>query len=114
MALQTPSLTATMRPSTAAMGGHMPSGHRYTGWWGASGGPMQKGVTQYTLSHFRQNPLQGAFKHSLFQGFSRIVQQTPYFLLPFVVAYGTISWAVKKNEWYNSKEGHLATAEHDE
>lgn len=37
------------------------------------------------LSHFRQNPLQGAFKHSLFQGFSRIVSQVPYFLLPFVV-----------------------------
>lgn len=37
------------------------------------------------LSHFRQNPLQGAFKHSLFQGFSRVVSQVPYFLIPFVV-----------------------------
>ncbi len=28
--------------------------------------------------------------------------------------YGIIAWGKKKNAWYNSKEGHQATAEHEE
>lgn len=111
------------------------------------------------LSHFRQNPLQGALKHSLFQGFSRIVSQVPYFLLPFVagelgvrhtcfmkqdltfafrecrIRYNCMGCqeervvqvsltmpkrctAIKMTNfvsiYLSSKEGHLATAEHDD
>jgi ubiquinol-cytochrome c reductase subunit 8 len=49
------------------------------------------------LSSFRQNPMQGAFKHSVFQGFSRIVAQVPYFLVPMAVGAlcflrGSLRW----------------------
>ncbi|KAL7008472.1 ubiquinol--cytochrome-c reductase subunit 8 [Cystobasidiomycetes sp. EMM_F5] len=99
-----------MRSSAPVLSG-MPTGKKYMGWWGAFGGPPQVGITQYSLSHYRQNAFQGFLKHSVMQGYSRIIAQVPYFLVPIALSYGVISWAVKKNEWHNSKEGHLAAAE---
>ena len=37
------------------------------------------------ISNYRQNSLQGVFKHSLFQGFQRTIAQVPYFLVPAVI-----------------------------
>jgi len=90
------------------------------------------------ISPFQQNPMAGALKGYLFFGYKRIMAQVPYFAVPFGIGYAIVSrctqegtsrrgeqlltacltrqysWGVKKNEWYNSKEGHRLTAEHDE
>ncbi|PWN98414.1 putative ubiquinol-cytochrome c reductase complex 11 kDa protein [Tilletiopsis washingtonensis] len=102
-----------MRPTAPAHSG-MPTGTKYMGWWGAMGGPKQKGIVQYSISPFQQNPMAGALKGYLFFGYKRIMAQVPYFAVPFGIGYAIYSWGVKKNEWYNSKEGHRLTAEHDE
>ncbi|PWN49385.1 putative ubiquinol-cytochrome c reductase complex 11 kda protein [Violaceomyces palustris] len=101
-----------MRPSQVAHSG-MPTGPKYMGWWGAMGGPAQKGIAQYTVSPFQQNAMKGALHGYIFYGYKRIMQQAPYFALPFAVGYGLIAWAKKKNAYYNSKAGHAELA-HDE
>lgn len=40
-----------MRPSTVVHSG-MPTGHKWIGWWGAFGGPAQKGVKAYGTFYF--------------------------------------------------------------
>jgi ubiquinol-cytochrome c reductase subunit 8 len=59
------------------------------GWWGDMGGPTQKGIVEYSLSPWQQNAMRGAFRGYAFYGFKRIMQQVPYFALPF--AFGTYS-----------------------
>lgn len=49
------------------------------------GGPAQKGITQYSISSFQQNAMKGALHSYVFYGFKRIMQQAPYFVLPFGV-----------------------------
>ncbi|EPQ31442.1 uncharacterized protein PFL1_00777 [Pseudozyma flocculosa PF-1] len=86
----------------------MPSGPTYMGWWGGFAGPQQKGITQYSLSPFQQNPVKNAVRDYIFFGYKRLMQQAPYFAIPFAVGYGIIAWGKKKNAYYNSKAGHLA------
>lgn len=47
------------------------------------GGPTQKGIIQYSVSPFQQNAMKGALHSYLFYGFKRIMQQAPYFAVPF-------------------------------
>ena len=77
------------------------------------GGPTQRGIIQYAVSPFQQNAMKGAFHSYAFYGFKRIMQQAPYFAVPFAVGYGLIAWAKSKNAYYNSKAGHLEHG-HDE
>ena len=37
------------------------------------------------ISEYRQNPFQGAIKHTIMQGTSRLLAQAPYVLPPFVI-----------------------------
>lgn len=46
------------------------------------------------LSEYRQNPMQGAFKHSLFQGTTRVLKQVPYVVPPFVIGVSLFLLAV--------------------
>ncbi|CEH14548.1 Ubiquinol cytochrome c reductase, subunit QCR8 [Ceraceosorus bombacis] len=102
-----------MRPSAPVESG-MPTGKKYMGWWGDFGGPKQKGLIQYSISPFQQNPMKGALHGYLFFGFKRIMARMTYFGIPFAAGYGIYSWSVAKNEFYNSKEGHRLLAEHEE
>ena len=70
------------------------------------GGPKQKGVIQYceclrghavhaaylllaALSPYQQNTMHGALRGYVFYGYKRIMQQAPYFALPFGIGeYG--------------------------
>ncbi len=63
------------------------------GWWGDFGGPTQKGIIQYAVSPFQQNAMKAALHACCFYGFKRIMQQAPYFALPF--AAGTFSRLVR-------------------
>ncbi|EIW66266.1 hypothetical protein M231_01703 [Tremella mesenterica] len=94
-----------MRPSSVVQSG-MPGGKAYMGWWGDMGGPKQKGVIQYSLSPFRQRATAGMLTGYLFNGFSRIMAQVPYFVPPFAIGYGVYIWGKTRYEWNNSKEGH--------
>lgn len=53
------------------------------GWWGDMGGPTQRGIIQYSVSPFQQNAMKGALHQYVFYGFKRIMQQAPYFVVPF-------------------------------
>jgi len=84
----------------------MPGGKHYIGWWGDMGGPTQKGITEYSLSPFKQSPMRGAFSGYLFNGYRRIAQHAPYVVLPVTIGYVTYTWATDHYHWLNSKEGH--------
>ncbi|GAK68391.1 ubiquinol-cytochrome c reductase subunit 8 [Moesziomyces antarcticus] len=101
-----------MRASQVSFSG-MPTGKKYMGWWGDMGGPAQRGIVQYSVSPFQQNAMRGALHSYIFYGFKRIMQQAPYFAVPFAAGYGLIAWAKSKNAYYNSKAGHAELA-HDE
>ncbi|EJT48018.1 hypothetical protein A1Q1_02934 [Trichosporon asahii var. asahii CBS 2479] len=76
------------------------------GWWGAMGGPKQKGIYTYSISNNQQAAMRGAIPGYIFWGFRRIAAQVPYFALPFAAGYATYVWGKNKYAWYNSKEGH--------
>ncbi|KAI9617841.1 hypothetical protein PSHT_11023 [Puccinia striiformis] len=76
------------------------------GWWGNMGGPKQKGITEYSLSPYRQSPGKHAFRGWLFQGYRRLACQVPYWIVPFGVGYGVIKWADADNHFRNTKAGH--------
>ncbi|CAD6567990.1 MAG: ubiquinol--cytochrome-c reductase subunit 8 [Tremellales sp. Tagirdzhanova-0007] len=99
-----------MRPTLRAMSG-MPEPKHYIGWWGDMGGPKQKGIVQYSLSPYQQRAMKGVFSGYLFNGFSRLAGQMPYWIVPFAIAYGTYTWGSNKYAYYNSKEGHHAMAQ---
>ncbi|SNX85830.1 probable ubiquinol-cytochrome c reductase complex 11 kda protein [Melanopsichium pennsylvanicum] len=61
----------------------------------------------------KYNAMKGALHSYIFYGFKRIMQQAPYFAVPFAAGYGLIAWAKSKNAYYNSKAGHLEHG-HDE
>ncbi len=76
------------------------------------------------ISPFKQRAFAGAFTGYLFNGYRRIIAQTPYFVIPFATGqrrtlglqraiadattahagYAVYSWAAKKSAYYNSKE----------
>ncbi|KAF8323984.1 hypothetical protein DL93DRAFT_2070164 [Clavulina sp. PMI_390] len=70
-----------MRQSAVARSG-MPTGKLWMGWWGDFGGPTQKGITSYSVSSLQQRAFKGAISGYLFNGFSRLSRQAPYFALP--------------------------------
>ncbi|CAO1626676.1 unnamed protein product [Jaminaea pallidilutea] len=102
-----------MHPTSVAMGG-MPTGKKYMGWWGAMGGPTQKGISQYSISSNQQNPMAGALRNYLFHGYRRIMYNVPYFAIPIGAAYGIIEWGKSRNHYLNSKAGHLEFGESEE
>ncbi|KAG8838097.1 ubiquinol--cytochrome-c reductase subunit 8 [Serendipita sp. 405] len=96
-----------MRP-TLAVSGDMPGPKVYIGWWGAMGSPKQKGITQYTLSPYRQKPLKGMLSGYVIHGVRRLGAQVPYFGPPFAIGYLVYTWAKAKDHYNNSKAGHIA------
>ncbi|KAE8225561.1 hypothetical protein CF319_g1719 [Tilletia indica] len=92
----------------------MPSGRKWIGWWGAMGGPAQKGITQYSISPYQTANMRGAVQTYLFYGYKRIMQQAPYFAVPVAAGYFIYTWGKKGSAYNNSKAGHLANAAHDE
>ncbi|KAI0050263.1 hypothetical protein FA95DRAFT_1555765 [Auriscalpium vulgare] len=98
-----------MRPSIAAMS-EMPGPKVYNVWWGDyhGGTQRQRGIYQYTVSPFAQNPTKHLFRHYLFNAYRRISQQFVYFAVPITIGYSVYAWAKRKDAWQNSKAGHLA------
>lgn len=47
------------------------------------GGPVQRGIVQYSISPFQQSTMRGALHNYAFFGFKRIMAQAPYFAIPF-------------------------------
>ncbi|KAI9754465.1 MAG: hypothetical protein M4579_004693 [Chaenotheca gracillima] len=80
---------------------------QYLGGWGDLGSPTQKGVTTYSLSANRQSPLAGAFNAAIFNTWRRFRGQVLYVAPPFIIAYLTVDWATKRNEYLNSKVGRF-------
>ncbi|CAO1635211.1 unnamed protein product [Sympodiomycopsis kandeliae] len=95
-----------MFPSQAVHSG-MPTGKKYMGWWGAMGGPQQKGITSYTISANEQQPMRGALRQYLFYGYKRTMKLAPKFVIPFLAGYGLIAWAKERNHYLNSKAGKM-------
>ncbi|MCJ1272396.1 hypothetical protein MMC21_000182 [Puttea exsequens] len=83
----------------------------YIGPWGNLGSQPQKGITTYSVSANRQRPLAGTLNAAIFNTWRRFRNQALYVLPPFAVAYLAMDWAVKKNEYYNSKAGRMAETE---
>ncbi|KAI0058364.1 hypothetical protein BV25DRAFT_1830200 [Artomyces pyxidatus] len=101
-----------MRATAVAMS-EMPGPKVYNLWWGDKhGAQKQRGVITYTVSPFRQNPVDHMFRSYLFNGYRRLSAQVPYFIVPVVIGYSVYSWAKGREEWQNSKAGHLAGAHH--
>ncbi|KAL8796642.1 MAG: hypothetical protein Q9195_001032 [Heterodermia aff. obscurata] len=84
---------------------------QYIGGWGNLGSQTQKGITTYAISANRQRPLAGAVNAAIFNTWRRFSAQALYVIPPFAFAYLAMSWAVKKNEYLNSKEGRIQDAE---
>ncbi|KAL7420901.1 Cytochrome b-c1 complex subunit 8, mitochondrial [Cryptotrichosporon argae] len=101
-----------MRPSAPALSGPA-GGKSFLGWWGDAQGPKQVGITQYSLSPFKQRPFAGALHGYLFNGFSRIMQQVPYFAIPFGTGYFIYTWAKNTYAYNCSKIGHHELAQQE-
>ena len=79
--------------------------------------------------------MKGVLSGYIFNGYSRIISQVPYFFIPlalgeirdhlyvptklreslmtiFHTGYGTYVWATKQDHYNNSKAGHIAASEH--
>ncbi|KZT22274.1 hypothetical protein NEOLEDRAFT_1181015 [Neolentinus lepideus HHB14362 ss-1] len=98
-----------MRPTQIRMS-DMPGPKTYNPWWGDKGGIIkQKGIVQYTVSPFRQRAAKHMFQNWIFNGYRRLAEQAPYWIVPFAIGYGTYTWAKRYHDWLDSKEGHLAT-----
>lgn len=102
-----------MHPTNAVRSG-MPEPKHYIGWWGDMGGPKQKGIIHYAQSPFRQSAMKGAFTGYIFNGYRRIAQNVPYFIVPVLIGLGTYSWGKSRYEYLNSKAGHIAAMKHGE
>merc|ERR1711890_82922 len=101
-----PFSSSTLKPCVPRLrSSGMPTGSKYMGWWGDMGGPTQKGIQQYIVSPFRQQPMRGAFAHWAKNGYRRLAQQAVYFAVPLGLGYAVIQWAVKDNHLRNSKHG---------
>ncbi|KAL7623291.1 ubiquinol--cytochrome-c reductase subunit 8 [Parahypoxylon ruwenzoriense] len=104
-----------MRPTQAMMsgGGDAPIGRhgKYLGGWGSFGGLPQKGIISYTLSSNKQNPFAGAFHDAIFNTWRRFSAQVLYVAPPMIFFYYTMSWAIERNEYLNSKAGRQEFSE---
>ncbi|KAF2659639.1 hypothetical protein K491DRAFT_590511 [Lophiostoma macrostomum CBS 122681] len=87
---------------------------QYMGWWGSLGSPPQKGVTVYSMSANRQNPLAGALNNAIFNTFRRTRTQILYWAPALIIGYSTMQWAIERNEYLNSKPGRAEYAEEAE
>ncbi|KAJ3554275.1 hypothetical protein NM688_g3194 [Phlebia brevispora] len=94
-----------MKP-TAARLSDMPGPKVYNLWWGDRGVSPQKGIAQYSLSPMRQRAAKHMFSGWFFNGYRRLSQQAPYWVVPFAIGYGVYSWAKSFDQWQNSKAGH--------
>ncbi|KAK0515751.1 hypothetical protein JMJ35_001785 [Cladonia borealis] len=83
---------------------------QYLGPWGNLGSQPQKGIITYAISANRQRPLAGTMHTAVFNTWRRSRAQLLFVVPPFAVAYLAVDWAVKKNEYYNSKPGRMAEA----
>ncbi|TKA83323.1 Cytochrome b-c1 complex subunit 8 [Friedmanniomyces simplex] len=75
------------------------------------GSAPQKGIVTYSISPNRQNPLAGTASAAVFNTFRRTRGQILYVVVPLLVAYETMQWAIERNEYLNSKEGRAEYAE---
>jgi len=81
---------------------------QYLGPWGNIGSQPQKGITSYSISANRQRPLAGTLNAAVFNSWRRFKAQVLYVVPPMLIFYTTYQWAVKQNEYLNSKEGRMA------
>ncbi|KZP32423.1 hypothetical protein FIBSPDRAFT_518278 [Athelia psychrophila] len=95
--------------SSSVRKSEMPGGKTFISWWGDISDNRRKsrGVITYSQSPFRQNPMTGALRGYLFNGTRRLASQLPYWIVPVAIGYGTYTWAKSRDEWQNSKAGHL-------
>ncbi|KAF2656169.1 UcrQ-domain-containing protein [Lophiostoma macrostomum CBS 122681] len=89
--------------------------HTYhIGEWGnpySGGGQPGKGTVTYSLSANRQNPMAGVATKGFWNMVRRSRNQVLYVVPPFVAAYFTMSWAIERNEYLNSKPGRAEFAD---
>ncbi|RDW95309.1 putative ubiquinol-cytochrome c reductase complex ubiquinone-binding protein [Coleophoma crateriformis] len=96
------------------MGGHSGSGSKkpfalklIKGEWGDPGSQPSKGISSYGLSANAQRPLAGAARAAVFNTWRRASAQILYIAPPLIAAYLAMGWAIKRNEFLNSKEGRM-------
>ncbi|KAH6655479.1 cytochrome b-c1 complex subunit 8, partial [Truncatella angustata] len=77
------------------------------------GGLKQKGITTYSLSSNRQNPLAGAASAAIFNTWRRFSAQVLYVATPMVFFYYAMDWAIHRNHYLNSKQGRAEFAEEE-
>ncbi|OCL09916.1 hypothetical protein AOQ84DRAFT_290333, partial [Glonium stellatum] len=80
----------------------------HRGDWGnplRAGGQPQKYIAAYSVSPNRQRPFAGALHAAVFNTWRRFKGQVLYVAPPFLVAYWLMDWALKRNEYLNTKEG---------
>ncbi|KAI1777252.1 UcrQ-domain-containing protein [Hypoxylon cercidicola] len=74
--------------------------------WGHLGCVLpQKGIITYGVSANRQNVLAGAGHDAVFNTWRRFHTQVFYWAPPLLAAYYAMDWAIKRNEYLNSKAG---------
>jgi len=83
------------------------------GWWGNLGSLPQKGITTYSLSSNRQNPLAGAGHAAIFNTWRRFKGSVLYVVPPFVAYYYIMDWAERRNHFLNSKEGRALVGDEE-
>ncbi|TKA26576.1 hypothetical protein B0A54_16561 [Friedmanniomyces endolithicus] len=69
---------------------------QYLGSWGEIGSAPQKGIVTYTIAANRQNPLAGAASAAIFNTFRRTRGQILYVVVPLLVGYETMQWAIER------------------
>jgi hypothetical protein len=60
------------------------------------GSPPQKGVTVYSMSANRQNPLAGTLNNAVFNTARRTRHQILYWAPAMVIAYYSMNWAIER------------------
>ncbi|KAI1880089.1 hypothetical protein JX265_001710 [Neoarthrinium moseri] len=79
--------------------------------WGNFGSAIKtRGIITYMLSSNRQNPLAGAAHAAVFNSWRRFAAQVLYWAPPAAGAWWALNWAVKRNEYLNSKAGRAEFA----
>ncbi|TFK53090.1 hypothetical protein OE88DRAFT_1656939, partial [Heliocybe sulcata] len=59
------------------------------------------------MSPFKQRAAKHIFQNYLFNGFRRLSEQAPYWVVPFAMGYGVYTWSKRYDEWLNSKAAHV-------
>ncbi|KAI1371081.1 cytochrome b-c1 complex subunit 8 [Hypoxylon crocopeplum] len=99
-----------MRPSQILRSDELPIG-KYSHYlnkdkWGHLGCILpQKRIITYGLSANRQNVFAGAANDAIFNTWRRFRFQVLYWAPPLIAAYYAMDWAMKRNEYLNSKPG---------